>query len=124
MQRFWITLQSYASPEVLMNMHYGKEVDLWGMGVIVFSLVCGILPFDGKSEEETAMNIVNCQARWDSPHAEDVSAEAKDLIESAISFVKFRLELLKVNPCERLPIEQVLMHPWITKYCPEVISKR
>ena len=115
--------QSYASPEVLMNMHYGKEVDLWGIGVIVFSLVCGILPFDGKNEEQTALNIVNCKARWDSPHAEDVSADARDLIESTISVVTL-VELLKVNPTERLPIEQVLLHPWITKYCPEVMSKR
>ena len=45
---------SYASPEVLQNREYGKEIDLWGLGVIAFSLATGVLPFDEEDDKLTA----------------------------------------------------------------------
>ena len=43
---------SYVAPEVLTMQGYGKEADLWSVGVIMFLLLCGKLPFDGDDHNE------------------------------------------------------------------------
>ena len=49
-----MTQQNYAAPEVLQVKPYGRSVDLWSYGVIVFSLITGELPFDDQDESELA----------------------------------------------------------------------
>ena len=43
---------SYVAPEVLTMQGYGREADLWSVGVIMFLLLCGKLPFDGEDHNE------------------------------------------------------------------------
>lgn len=45
---------SYVAPEVLLHKPYGKEVDLWSLGVITYLMLCRVLPFDDDEEKEIA----------------------------------------------------------------------
>lgn len=92
----------YVAPEVLAH-KYTTQCDLWSLGVIVFILLSGYMPFHGKSEKET-LNIIKTghyvmkSCRWSK-----VSKEARDFVKS----------LLVVDPNVRLTAEQALEHPWL-----------
>ena len=58
------------------------EIDLWSYGVIVFSLVTGVLPFDSETDKQTARNIAKGLIAWEK--AEHISEESRDLIASTI----------------------------------------
>mmetsp|Transcript_18060 Transcript_18060/g.38565 ORF Transcript_18060/g.38565 Transcript_18060/m.38565 type:complete len:541 (+) Transcript_18060:97-1719(+) len=93
---------SYVAPEVL-RQSYTSQCDLWSLGVIVFILLVGYMPFSGNSEHKQIANIKQGnyllrQERWDM-----VST-------TALAFVK---QLLRVDPQARLTASQALQHPWI-----------
>jgi serine/threonine protein kinase len=49
---------SYVAPEVLLQKPYGKEVDLWSLGVITYLLLCKVLPFDDDEDKEIARQTI------------------------------------------------------------------
>ena len=59
---------SYVAPEVLLRTPYNKEVDIWSMGVILFYMLCGHLPFKGKKEVDIAEKIVNDDLEFDNEY--------------------------------------------------------
>lgn len=95
---------AYCAPEVFKR-NYTLQCDLWSLGVIVFILLSGYMPFAG--EEIDMMRLIKKgkykmkQDKWDK-----VSEEA----------FKFTRELLQVDPQRRLTAEQALQHDWIQKY--------
>ena len=91
----------YIAPEVL-NQKYGKECDLWSVGVILYMFVVGHAPFDGCDDEEITANIQKGIYKKDDKRWKKASKEVKDLIQ----------KLLIYSPKKRLTALQALKHPW------------
>jgi serine/threonine protein kinase len=95
--------RGYLAPEMIQRRQYSRAVDAWALGVIVFVLLCGCLPFD---DDSTILSDDAIQAkftlrfpRW----ARNLSPSAKDLLS----------KLLDVNASTRYTAEEALGHPWI-----------
>ena len=71
---------SYVAPEVLLQKPYGKNVDIWSLGIIVYVLLSGMLPFDSDDNRETARQTIYDPVPFNHPIWDFVSGEAKDLI--------------------------------------------
>jgi calcium-dependent protein kinase len=69
----------YLAPEVIQG-HYGKECDIWSLGVLMYVLLSSCLPFDGETQEDIMLSIVKGRYNLVDGPWETVSAEAKDLI--------------------------------------------
>jgi len=97
----------YLAPEVLTLLDdeqpYSKEVDLWGVGVILYILLCGFPPFYGDNEDEIYDKIVAGDWSFIPPFWNSVSQSAKDLI----------TRFLTLDPKTRITVEEALNHPWI-----------
>ncbi|GIJ98358.1 hypothetical protein Aspvir_000475 [Aspergillus viridinutans] len=94
----------YAAPEVMLKQGHGKAVDLWSLGVITYTLLCGYSPFRSENlsdliEECRSARIVFHERYW-----RDVSKDAKDFI----------LSLLQPDPAKRPTSQDALKHPWLT----------
>ena len=96
---------SYVAPEVLLRTPYNKEVDIWSMGVILYYMLCGHLPFKGNKEVIIAEKIVNDDLEFDEEEWEVRSKKVRELISSC----------LKKEPEERITIDEFLNHPWFKK---------
>ena len=96
---------SYVAPEVLLRTPYNKEVDIWSMGVILYYMLCGHLPFKGNKEVVIAEKIVNDDIEFNDEEWEVRSKRVKELIASC----------LKKEPEERITIDEFLNHPWFKK---------
>jgi len=98
---------SYLAPEVLTLLEngepYGKEVDLWATGVILYILLCGFPPFYGESDDDIYDKIIDGDWSFLSPYWDNVSESAKDLIS----------KLLTLDPKKRITAQEALAHPWI-----------
>ena len=102
--RSFLGTRGYLAPEMLQRREYTKAVDTWALGVIVFVLLCGCLPFDDDSQTVPSDEIVRSKyvlrfPRW----ASNLSASAKDLL----------AHLLDTNPKTRYSADQALHHPWV-----------
>ena len=91
----------YIAPEVL-KQRYGKECDLWSVGVILYMFIVGHAPFDGCDDEEITENIEKGVYKKDEKRWKKASKEVKDLIQ----------KLLVYQPKKRLTALQALRHPW------------
>ncbi|PIA18175.1 kinase-like protein, partial [Coemansia reversa NRRL 1564] len=93
---------SYASPEIVCSVKYtGPEIDIWSMGVVLYYMLTGLLPFDGKSRDVVYAKIISGVF----PMPTFVSAEAQHLL----------LQMLAVNPNLRIPMAGIIEHPWTNK---------
>mmetsp|Transcript_29938 Transcript_29938/g.79375 ORF Transcript_29938/g.79375 Transcript_29938/m.79375 type:complete len:543 (-) Transcript_29938:102-1730(-) len=99
----------YVAPEVLAHWsNYGKEVDMWACGVIMYVLLSGRLPFKGRDEEATLKAVTSAKFVFPPEKFGKVSNEAKNLI-------KF---LLAKNPTERATSGQALQDTWTAHHAP------
>jgi len=97
---------SYVAPEILQGERpYDTQVDMWSLGIIMYSIVTGVFPFVGRSREDLFRKIVKGEYAFLRKDWLPLSYEAK----------KFCSSLLRVNPRKRMTIEDALRHPWI---CP------
>ena len=70
----------YVAPEILEGGGYGKEVDYWSIGVILYTLLCGLPPFNENKNSELFEKIKSADYSFPSPEWDHVSDLAKDLI--------------------------------------------
>ena len=96
---------SYVAPEVLLRTPYNKEVDIWSMGVILYYMLSGSLPFRGTKQQEVAEKIVYEDLEFDEDEWETRSQKVQDLISRC----------LEKNPKERITIDEFINHPWFKK---------
>jgi len=93
----------YVAPEVVSGLGYGREVDLWSIGVITYFLLAGFPPFMGDNLPEIVEQILNADYEFPEPYWNDISPAAKDFVS----------KLLVVEKGDRLTASQALEHPWI-----------
>ena len=101
---------SYVAPEVLLRTPYNKEVDIWSLGIILFYMLTGHLPFKGNSKVIIADKIVNDDLEFDEDEWENKSKNAKKLIANC---------LIK-EPEDRITIDEFINHPWFKKYIKQI----
>ncbi|KAM9394730.1 calcium/calmodulin-dependent protein kinase type II subunit gamma isoform 16-T16 [Salvelinus alpinus] len=93
----------YLSPEVLRKDPYGKPVDIWACGVVLYILLVGYPPFWDEDQHKLYQQIKAGAYDFPSPEWDTVTPEAKNLIN----------QMLTINPAKRITADQALKHPWI-----------
>lgn len=93
----------YAAPEVMLKQGHGKAVDMWSLGVITYTLLCGYSPFRSETladlvEECKSGRIIFHERYW-----KDVSKDAKEFI----------MTLLQPDPKKRATSHEALKHRWL-----------
>lgn len=94
----------YAAPEVMLKKGHGKPVDMWSMGVITYTLLCGYSPFRSENLQDLIDECSNGKVVFHERYWRDVSADAKDFI----------MRLLQPDPDDRSTSQQALKHPWLS----------
>ena len=98
----------YLAPEMIKNEGHDEHVDIWCLGVLLFELLTGVPPFLGPNKKILMMKIVKVDIAWPSPPKPPIDPDAKDLIS----------KILKLNPKERISLENMVKHKFFIKYCP------
>jgi len=93
----------YMAPEVLRGHYFGGSCDMWSLGVIVFAMLAGHMPFVGKSDTDTARAILSGKPTMRANDWAKLSPHAQDFLQ----------KLLVVKPSDRMTAQQAMQHPWI-----------
>jgi aurora kinase len=92
----------YLAPEIIKEEGHNEKVDIWCVGVLLFELVTGSLPFKGSDLDSLKKNILSLNISW----PKDINLDAKNLI----------MKILKLDPDSRISFEDMLQHPFFTKH--------
>eukprot|EP00123_Amoebidium_parasiticum_P012882 comp21633_c0_seq1/m.30373 comp21633_c0_seq1/g.30373 ORF comp21633_c0_seq1/g.30373 comp21633_c0_seq1/m.30373 type:complete len:764 (-) comp21633_c0_seq1:333-2624(-) len=107
----WCGSPPYAAPELFEGKEYmGPEVDIWSLGVVLYVLVCGALPFDGASLQELRTRVLD--GRFKTPFF--MSCECEQLIK----------RMLTRDPKKRISIEGIYKHQWMKMGGAESVLER
>ncbi|KAJ7134238.1 other/AUR protein kinase [Mycena epipterygia] len=96
----------YLPPEMVEGKEHNEKVDYWALGVLTYEFMIGAPPFEDRGSVNNTYRRI---AKVDLKFPATISADAKDLIS----------KLLQYDPKQRLPLTEVLRHPWIVKYRPK-----
>lgn len=99
---------NYVAPEIISKVPYGVAVDMWSIGVVLYILLCGYLPFADKNYVNLYRKIKNAQFVFQSSVWDNISQDAKDFISA----------LLVANPKKRLTAKDALKHSWLRTVVP------
>mmetsp|Transcript_11494 Transcript_11494/g.15961 ORF Transcript_11494/g.15961 Transcript_11494/m.15961 type:complete len:396 (-) Transcript_11494:500-1687(-) len=94
----------YVAPEIVKEQPYGKPVDMWSLGVILYILLCGFPPFFHENVEVVFTMIAEGRVEYPEPFWGKVTPSAKELVAG----------LLKMDPKDRFTAEEALKHPWVS----------
>ena len=95
----------YTAPEIIDHLPYNKQVDLWSIGIINYTLCCGKFPFYDKDTNILMDKIVENDVDFDFENFNNYSKEMKDFI----------YKLLKKEPEKRMNVIEALKHSWFKK---------
>ncbi|KAJ2597148.1 MAPK-activated protein kinase Srk1 [Coemansia sp. RSA 1804] len=93
----------YAAPEVVRDELYTKAVDMWGLGCMLYAMVCGFPPFYDEDVKVLTRKVALGQYEFLSPWWDDVNPQIKHLVS----------KLLELDPAHRYTIHDFMRHPWI-----------
>jgi serine/threonine protein kinase len=99
----------YLPPEMVSETGHNEKADIWCIGVLLFELSTGKVPFEGNDYSTVKSNISHLNISWPS----DIDPDVKDLVS----------KILRKNPNERLSIEKILSHSFFTKYFPNAVKE-
>lgn len=100
---------SYVAPELVKGHRYGKPVDVWGCGVMMFYMLSGYLPFEGTDAIDVLKKISVCELDFSTGSWNRVSTEAK----------RFVRMLMHPDPRKRITADCALENEWIVSHCSE-----
>ncbi|KAL5630267.1 hypothetical protein BROUX41_000139 [Berkeleyomyces rouxiae] len=95
----------YTAPEIVREDRYSRGVDMWALGCVLYTVLCGFPPFYDENLRTLSEKVQRGEYTFLSPWWDNISASAKDLI----------THLLVVDPEKRYTIEQFMAHPWMTQ---------
>ncbi|PIA18732.1 Pkinase-domain-containing protein [Coemansia reversa NRRL 1564] len=95
----------YAAPEVVRDELYTKSVDMWGLGCMLYAMVCGFPPFYDEDVKILTRKVALGQYEFLSPWWDRVNPQIKHLIK----------HLLELDPARRYTIQDFMRHPWIVE---------
>ena len=98
----------YLAPEIIKEQGHDEKVDIWCIGVLLFELITGNVPFQGNDIDTLKDNILHLKITW----PKDINIDAKNLIK----------KILKSDPASRISLEEMLQHPFFTKYFPNAVK--
>ena len=96
----------YLAPEMIKEIGHDEHLDIWCIGVLIFELLTGNVPFMGKDFRNLNDNILNLNIQW----PKDINVDAKNLIS----------RILKPNPMDRISLEEMVKHPFFKKHLPDM----
>ena len=93
----------YACPEIIQNDYYNPELaDVWSLGVVLYVMICGYLPFSEDDDEKNKELIINGEVEY----PPEISNKVKDLLK----------HMLDINPNKRYNFQRIIKHPWFKPY--------
>ena len=104
----------YAAPEVLKGIPYNKSADIWSIGIMIYLLIIGCLPFDDANEVNKIKEMtINDEIPFPAVICKKKTQESIYLLEN----------ILRKDPTKRLGLEEILKSKWMQKFCKSVIVK-
>ena len=105
---------SYVAPEVLISDSYGFECDIWSIGVILYVIVSGYMPFGGLTTKERISNVKKAQFNYSAPTFSNISWDCKHFIN----------QMIKFYPQNRLTIPNALKEKWLASNISKIAEVR
>lgn len=90
---------AYVAPEVILRKSYGKQIDIWGLGILLYAMANGKLPFYNEDVNALVRNIV-----FDEPK---INGKVSPLLQDLLN------RMLCKNPAMRITLEEIKQHPWV-----------